>query len=331
MLVGSARREAERTKAADAFRALCADRPHLVWRGLLDVEVLGRRTRLECMQRLELATLRPQDGEIVYDLLRAVPGPRKVHIDEGELVTGVFPIMALPDARRALALARPPSPEDVPYPAAIASFDASAVYDLSKRPPVPVPSDRWPAFRRLGGPEAAPSPSAEASPFHVHVIASSEGEAILFAELVERHRADLEARVGAPLRSLSWLSLDIAPVGHLPVGSLEIRLLPPSRILLVASSARLAACPVASKLEEALRRSAPEVVTMAIDRPEANLVRLPRARAGAIADEDVRLPVDDPLLTVHEGGVFRADLVDALAGAAAPTSDRAPRPPSEGN
>ena len=45
----------------------------------------------------------------------------------------------------------------------------------------------------------------------------------------------------------------------------------------------------------------------------------------------MQLAVDDPLYTVHEGGVFRAYLVDALAGAAAPTPDRAPRPPSEGN
>lgn len=331
VLVGSERREAERTKAEDAFRALCADRPHLVWRALLDVEVFGRRTRLECMEKLELSTLRPQDREIVYGLLRGLPGPRKVHIDDAEVVTGVFPVVVPPDARRALVLARPLPPQDAAYPPAFASLDATDVYDLTKRAAVPVPEEGWPAYRELPCAAEEIGASAGSSPFHVHVIASSEGEAILFAAWIERRRAELEARLGAPLRSLSWLALDVAPVGHLPVGALEVRALPPTRILLVASSSRLAACPVASKLEEALRRSAPEVVTMAIDRPEANLVRLPRADTGTRADDDVLLAIDHPLLAVHAGGAFRADLVDALRAAAPSVHPTSSRPPSEGN
>ncbi len=329
VLVGSERREAERTKAADAFRGLCADRPHLVWRALLDVEVFGRRTRLECMEGLELSTLRPQDREIVYGLLRGLPGPRKVHIDDGELVTGVLPVVVPPDARRGLVLARPRAVAEGTFPPAFASFDASAVYDLSKRAGDPVSTGSWPAFRVLEPPSRVGG--ADLAPFHVQVIASSEGEAILFADFVERHRAEIESRLGGPLRSLSWLAFDVVPVGHLPVGSLELRLLPPTRFLLVASSARLAACPVASKLEEALRRSAPEVVTMAIDRPEANLVRLPPGNASATSEEDVFLPIGHPLFSSHPGGAFRADLVDAIVSATRSLPPTSPRPSGEGN
>src|SRR5262249_48896956 len=45
------------------------DRPHLVWRGLLDTEVFGVQTRQECMARLGLTTTHLADLPLVYDQL----------------------------------------------------------------------------------------------------------------------------------------------------------------------------------------------------------------------------------------------------------------------
>jgi hypothetical protein len=83
---------------------LMADRPHLVWRALLDTEVFKVQTLSDCLRRLRLDATDPADLPFVYALLKQQGAPDKIHVDPSELLTGVLPLPRTRDGRHAVAV-----------------------------------------------------------------------------------------------------------------------------------------------------------------------------------------------------------------------------------
>src|SRR5207248_1947188 len=92
LLVGSQRPTTRGGRTELYFATLLQDRPHIVWRALLDTEVLRVQSPEECMSRLGLALSEERDVAIVYDRMRTIRAPVKLHTDASELWTGVIPV-----------------------------------------------------------------------------------------------------------------------------------------------------------------------------------------------------------------------------------------------
>jgi hypothetical protein len=97
ILKGSTAVWADRENVESRFRELLRDRPHLIWRAILDTEVFRIQSPSKCMERLGLETTRPHDLSLVYQALRKLGAPKAVHIDQSELVTGCFPLPVTAD------------------------------------------------------------------------------------------------------------------------------------------------------------------------------------------------------------------------------------------
>jgi len=81
LLIGSARKTARDGKAEHYFVTLLGDRPHIVWRAVLDTEVFRVQTEADCMERLGLKFTDPRDLPFIYQQLRNLAAPRKIHVD----------------------------------------------------------------------------------------------------------------------------------------------------------------------------------------------------------------------------------------------------------
>jgi hypothetical protein len=79
-LVGSRRSTAAAGRVEDSFELLLQDRPHLVWRALLDTEVFGVQDAEACLRRLSLAATDRNDLPFIYERLRSLRAPRKIHV-----------------------------------------------------------------------------------------------------------------------------------------------------------------------------------------------------------------------------------------------------------
>ena len=71
---------------------LLLDLPQVVWRALLDAELFGVIDWREAMRRLDIDVTDPNDLPYIYDRLRAIPAPNRLHTLAGDLVTGIFPL-----------------------------------------------------------------------------------------------------------------------------------------------------------------------------------------------------------------------------------------------
>jgi hypothetical protein len=110
---------------------------------------------------------------------------------------------------------------------------------------------------------------------HVTVIASCGAEAIVFARCVIDRRWAIAVLLGVSIKSLSWLASDVAPVGVLMVGDLNIAPVEADVWVTVASLARLQGCNTTRLLKNSARLAGVEYVTIALDRPDRNVVRFP--------------------------------------------------------
>ncbi len=84
-----------------------------------------------------------------------------------------------------------------------------------------------------------PSPARQADATHLAVVVACEGEAILVTGWIDAHIAELEAMLEISVVSVSWTASDIAPVGHLAEGTLELRAVPAALWVLVTTRVRL--------------------------------------------------------------------------------------------
>ena len=99
LIVGSARSTAKTGAVEHYFETLLQDRPHVVWRAILDTEVFRIQTPGTCMARLGLDVTDRGDLPFIYKRLVKLPAPSTTHIDDSQIATGVFPLLAIEDGR----------------------------------------------------------------------------------------------------------------------------------------------------------------------------------------------------------------------------------------
>lgn len=279
-----------------AFRRVLMDRPYLVWRGILDTELFQIQSHEECMSRLDLETTRPEDRTIVYGLLRELGAPRSIHNDDVEVLTGVFP---LPLQAGKAVVAESGRPAEGRTPTSVSTVDVADANVL-----VAIGPEGLPAFEQFD----------DAGTVHVAIVGRCEGEAVLYAHWVREHRTSLAAALGAPVRSLSWVASDVAPVGHFAVGDLTIRAVPSDLWIVLAPGSSLGGGYTARVLIESLAAAGIEYAELVIDQAENNLHRHdPRPAGEPEQRKELRqLDLDNPALTRHAGGLFRPQLLQCL-------------------
>jgi xanthosine utilization system XapX-like protein len=293
LLVGAVRRTNRDGTVEHEFEMLLQDRPHLVWRAVLDTEVFAIQDMRCCLRRLGLAVTEARDLPIVYGKLLELGAPRKVHIDDGELVTGVYPVVRLDDGR-----ARVPDGHRTRTKPAAPSGTLDWSDALIARPIALPAMPSLVRFERSGTGRPA---------CHVAVVAACEGEAALFAQRVVDRRAELEDRLDVEVVSLSWLASDIAPVGHLVDGRLRGVPVAAEAWVVVGTEARIDSA-LAGGMIDALAGSGAPCWVLAIDRSTDNL-------GLAEADDGTRdVDVPDDGFPVANGGAFRGDLLALLFG-----------------
>ncbi len=282
LLVGSERPTAQGGRTEYYFETLLQDRPHLVWRALLDTEVMRVQSPEECMSRLGLSFTDPRDFPLVYDGLRKIRAPVKVHIDPSELWTGVIPVPLAEGGQ-------------------IAIIPRSGERSLREQPHSQPRSLDWTAALSLDVPDHSPAPAfleLARDGCHVVVLASCEGEAIHFTRWVLRHRDQLGTSVG----SMSWLAADIAPVGAMPCGTLHARPVDAPLWVLVGTDQRLDRGLAGPAIVAALIAVGKPYLRVELNRETANLVRVdPEPDTG----NTERLPVPTDGFPVHAGGLLR--------------------------
>ena len=94
LIVGSARPTAKTGAVEQYFETLLQDRPHVVWRAMLDTEVFRIQTPETCMARLGLDVTDRGDLPFIYRRLLSLAAPSNTHIDDSQIVTGVIPLPA---------------------------------------------------------------------------------------------------------------------------------------------------------------------------------------------------------------------------------------------
>lgn len=312
LLVGSARPSVTEGEVEYYFETLLEDRPHVVWRAILDTEVFGVQSPATCMERLGLDVTDPDDLPFIYQRLRGLPAPAKIHVDDSEIVTGILPLPAFENGAFAVRVrhsGRSFSPDEQPVPTTTlnwrdALFLASAwrqgVDSVAATPP----------FCSLPVVGIADGPSC-----HVAVIGACEGEAILLANWVRRNRAELESLLSVSVTSISWVASDIAPIGQMAVGSLRALPVTTAAWVVVATSARLQHCRITSFLTETLKWAGVGYATIAIDQLENNVaIPEPPELPEEVDINELIVAVDlakNPPRT-HPGGLFQWQIEEAL-------------------
>jgi hypothetical protein len=301
MLVGSATGRIDQKSEFEFFNVL-QDRPHLIWRGLLDTEVFRIQSPRECMTRLGLDTTRPDDVLLVYGMLRNMGAPRQVHIDGSELLTGALALPAVGDAVRltkgtSFAVDEPPGAAAPTFQ----SLDWTGALRIESAWRSELNAADLPAWLPMRA-EAAARRGC-----HVAIMASCEGEAVLFMQWTRDHRQELEALLSVSIESVSRLASDVAPVGRLLGGSLTIKPVRAEVWVVIASSVRFERSGTTRRLLDTLRLSGVEHVQVAIDLSEHNVMRH-AASEPVDGPEIAAVRIDGDLFAAYPAGLFRGEL-----------------------
>jgi len=323
-LVGSERPTAADGTVEDWFEKLLQDRPHIVWRGLLDTEVFGVQDAQTCLERLSLAATDRDDLPFIYARLRTLPAPRKIHIDGSEIVTGTLPLPALDDGRVLAAGTGRAVRETRSGP--VASLDWTNALVLGGTEPTrrriiaswsPRASHGQGQRDARAGPGHRRRAEARAAAAHLAVVAACEGEAVLVADWVETHLPELETMLGLSVVSMSWTASDIASVGHLAEGTLQLMAVEAPVWVLATVRVRFQHDPLTSAIANAVTASGRPLVRVVLDERENNVegVSPPGEddREARTAREEL-VAVDPGAFGTRVGGLYRSTLADVLSG-----------------
>lgn len=322
LLVGSERGTAREGKVEHYFDTLLEDRPHIVWRAVLDTEVFGVQDMATCMQRLNLGLTDQRDLPFIYAGLRRLGAPLKIHVDDGEIITGVFPLPVVNEGQAVLwTIYSGRGVSDEGTRQVIGSLDWTEAHVLGQGwdPSSGDEARNVPAFVQLPL-ESRVSPEEEKPPgCHVAVVGSCEGEAILLSNYVLKHREVLQSSLEVELRSLSWLATDIAPIGHFMEGALRAEPVDAPVWVIVAISTRFTHCVVTNIISSLLTELGLLVIELSIDKPEDNLVYLGSYETSELAEVAEELSKNYGAVAIpaegfprHVGGLFRAHLLELL-------------------
>lgn len=316
LLAGSPKAADWRGQTEFYFNTLLQDRPHLVWRAILDTEVFGIQSLPECMTRLNLRLTDPNDLPFIYAGLKRLPPPVKIHTDETELLTGVMPVPQVNQGQAILWTSRSGRKLRREGRKILGSLDwekALSVQDSWNLQAGDDPAKLPPFIRLLA--QRPPAPGEPPIDCHLAVIGGCEGEAILISSWVLKHRAELEAMLGVKFGTFSWLAADIAPVGHFIAASLRAEPIDAGLWTIVTLAVRQDHCLVTDILYQLLDEIGIPAVQLAIDKAEDNVTYYePQPREERAGKEDhifgVRVPPGG--FPVHPNGLFRAHLLTHL-------------------
>jgi hypothetical protein len=319
-LIGSQRPTAAGGSVEEWFGNLLQDRPHIVWRGLLDTEVFGVQDAQTCLERLSLTATDRDDLPFIYKQLRILPAPGKAHLNESEIITGTLPLPALDDGR-ALAAgtgqtvcgSQPRSVGSLDWTRALALGDAETGRRLiaSWTSQAPRSGRRGGIFRRLRAERHTASAQA-----HLAVVVSCEGEAMLVTDWIQTRVPELETMLGLDVVSMSWTASDIAAVGHLAEGALRLVAVEAPVWVLAAMRMRFEHDAVTSAIAAAVAAFGLPLVRVVLDETENNVEMLsPPADNPETRRASQELTAVDPdTFGTRVGGLHRSALADILHG-----------------
>ena len=290
------------------FDNVLADRPHLIWRAILDTDVFRIQSAHECMGRLDLDATDPDDIDYLYKRFRRFPLPVQIHVDNSEIVTGVFPLPVIDRGRAVLLpLCGEPLSDDLVRGRLSLDWTDSLILDRLWMPDDREDPRSVPPY--LTFPLAAPTWLIRLvlRPCHVAVVGACEGEAILLANWVRKRREGLESLLRVRVESLSWLSSDFAPVGHLVAGTLRGQPVEVPVWVLVAIGLRFTHCHTTKLIMHALLNSGREVVLVSLDEKSGNVIKCRRRResTGDVPDSLRKIVRAATSFPTHHGGLYR--------------------------
>ncbi len=316
-LIGSARRTARDGRTEHYFAALLLDHPLVVWRALLDTEVLRMQSPGDCLRRLELSAADSRDIPYIYDRLCRLHAPKATHSDASEIITGVFPVPIVNDGTEALVPRR--QGRNVARQVARAlpfTVDWSAAIQLEsyrRLSPTPLTVNDVPPFTAL-----SPADDDDLA-CHIAIVASCEAEALMLGRWALDHRDDLFTRYNrAIVVSMSWLAVDVAPVGQIVHGDLVAHAVHARLWAVVAFAGRFDACPATVALTETLRECALPYLEMRVDQTDENVTLIrspPQSARQPTPDEVGRFTLVSTAanpFSRHVGGLFQADFPQAI-------------------
>jgi hypothetical protein len=309
VIVGSARPSTDEGEVEVYFKRLLEDRPHVLWRAILDTEIFGIQSPTVCMQRLGLAFTDPNDLSFIYKRFSTFPAPVKVHFDDSEIVTGALPLPAFENGS-IIVRARSSNYVLSEKPIPTATLDWTQALLMSEAWDPNRDSAAIPSFLKVSEKVVRGRSSC-----HVAIVGACEGEAILFANWAERNKKDLESLLSVTVTSISWTASDIAPVGHMALGVLETVPVMADTWVTVAMSERLQQCRAAIIITESLRWSGITYATVALDIAENN-VKLPEQEQPpeGITRRDLLIGfnIEKNRPRVHLGGLFQWQIPEEL-------------------
>ncbi len=285
-------------EVAAYFGDLLKDRPHIVRRALLDTLLFGKQTPEECFNRLGVAVGQRTDLPLVFDALVRASPPSAFHSDSSAVVTGTLPLPRRADGRVVLPnngrlLEEIPDAEHATlYWLRSCELNADAI-------PSEVPASHMDLLPKSGG---ANQPTA-----HVFVIASCEGDAALLAAWTRAHIDELERASGTDVFAITWLSEDVAPVGYMPCGALQVVVMDASTLIIVGPQTAIHGSAVVGNLLTAAAAAEKQRFVLFADSCEGNLRRLSQPQK--IASEALTIVAVSELIPAPiPGGVFVAAL-----------------------
>ncbi|GAA3981582.1 hypothetical protein [Streptomyces plumbiresistens] len=315
VLVGAHRTTVVGGTTEHYLETLLQDRAHVVWRAVLDTEVFAVQSPEECLRRLRLATTEKADVPVVYDGLRRLGAPRKVHIDDSELITGTLPLPLAGDGSVVVPLTAS-RPYEQRGPTATAGLDwsgALSVADPADGTRLDIRFDDHLDASSLYVPSSVELRESVSDACHVAVVAGCEAEAVLLSRWVLTRDQELRSVVDAPVGSLTWLATDIAPVGHFAEGVLRTAVIDAQLWVLVTTDVRLARCQMVRTLLNALDAAGRPYVTVSVDGVSDDGVEWHAPPDPAPKGLAARTEPALVMSRVWRGGLFRADLADELA------------------
>jgi len=292
------------------FFELLEDRPHLIWRAILDTELFELQTPDTCMRRLGLSTTEADDLLLIYHKLKQLRMPVKIHVDDCEVITGVFPLPLLENKSQLLFSKETGRQINYFKPENIIqtkTLDWTPLLSLNNI----LGTNRETFLLFKDGYFQFPNGNnSRKNNCHVCIIASCEGEALLLSNWLYRHIAEVEGLQNLMIGSLSWIASDIAPVGKIVNGQLKTVAVDYPVWILVAGQARFTNCNTANMIMNCVRSADKQMILLEYDRPTDNVTWY--KKTAIVEDAENRIMIRPDEQFVHNGGLFRWALPNYL-------------------
>ncbi len=302
-LVGASRPSVRSGKTEHYFNELLSDRPHILWRAILDTELHALNEPKDCMKKLGLAATQEEDLPFIYQKLAEMKMPVKIHLDDTEVITGIFPIPFSEEQQSHLIASysgRQISFNESENINDIKSLDWTSILQIANS--VSPFKSRFSSFEKAFHEFDLPGNYTPEQETHLCVIASCESEALLIANWVAQNLKELMDTLRLGIRSISWMSSDVAPVGKIVFGKLEPKLIKYQNFILVGTQMRLRMGKAINLLNNSIKQAKKNIIHFNLDMPSNNIVQYRNTNE---EQTDGFKLVGEENLTSHNGGLFR--------------------------